>query len=46
MNNGDTSRNLDLVDQVRGLAEQRGVDAAQVALAWVLHRGDDDGMSR
>jgi aryl-alcohol dehydrogenase-like predicted oxidoreductase len=34
-------RNLDLVDQVRALAEEKGVTPAQLALAWVLSRGDD-----
>jgi len=34
-------RNLELVERVRGLADARGVSAGQLALAWVLHRGDD-----
>lgn len=34
-------RNLELVARVRALAERRGATAAQVALAWVLGRGDD-----
>lgn len=33
-------RNLQLVDGVRALAEEKGVTAAQLALAWVLQRGD------
>lgn len=33
--------NLALVDQVRKLAEQIGVTAVQLALAWLLSRGDD-----
>jgi len=34
-------RNLDLVDGVRSLAEEKGCTPAQLALAWVLARGDD-----
>jgi aryl-alcohol dehydrogenase-like predicted oxidoreductase len=34
-------RNLQLVDHLRTLAESKGVTVAQVAIAWVLHRGDD-----
>ncbi len=34
-------RNLELVDQVHGLAEEKGVSASQLALAWVLARGED-----
>ena len=34
-------KNLRLADEVRSLAEQRGVTAAQLALAWVHSRGDD-----
>ncbi len=34
-------RNLELVERVRSLAEDRGVTAAQLALAWVLSRGGD-----
>lgn len=34
-------RNLGLVDGVRQLADDRGLTAAQVALAWVLAQGDD-----
>jgi aryl-alcohol dehydrogenase-like predicted oxidoreductase len=34
-------RNLELVDRVQDLAEQRGVAASQLALAWVLRQGDD-----
>lgn len=34
-------RNLDLVDQVHALAEQKQVLPSQLALAWVLARGDD-----
>ncbi|BDG07908.1 aldo/keto reductase [Anaeromyxobacter paludicola] len=35
------ARNLDLVARIRELAEGRGVKPAQLALAWVLARGDD-----
>jgi aryl-alcohol dehydrogenase-like predicted oxidoreductase len=34
-------RNIQLVDEIRSMAEGRGVTAAQLALAWVLSRGDD-----
>ncbi|NUR38745.1 MAG: aldo/keto reductase [Streptomyces sp.] len=34
-------RNLDLVDALRKLAEQKGVSVAQLAIAWVLSRGED-----
>jgi aryl-alcohol dehydrogenase-like predicted oxidoreductase len=33
--------NLRLVDAVRGMAEEKGVTAGQLALAWVLAQGDD-----
>jgi aryl-alcohol dehydrogenase-like predicted oxidoreductase len=33
--------NVALVDVVREIADRHGVQPAQVALAWVLHRGDD-----
>ena len=33
--------NLQLVDVLRGLAEARGVSVAQLAIAWVLARGED-----
>jgi aryl-alcohol dehydrogenase-like predicted oxidoreductase len=33
--------NLKLVEALRTLAEARGVSVAQVAIAWVLHQGDD-----
>jgi aryl-alcohol dehydrogenase-like predicted oxidoreductase len=35
------ARNLELVDRVREIAEEKGVTPGQLALAWVLHRGDD-----
>ncbi|MER7001845.1 aldo/keto reductase [Dactylosporangium sp. NPDC000555] len=34
-------KNLDLVAEVRKLAEAKGVTPAQLALAWVLAQGDD-----
>jgi aryl-alcohol dehydrogenase-like predicted oxidoreductase len=34
-------RNLDLVAQVETIAEEKGCTASQIALAWVLGRGDD-----
>ena len=34
-------RNLDLVERIRELAEEKGVTAGQLALAWVSHRGED-----
>jgi aryl-alcohol dehydrogenase-like predicted oxidoreductase len=35
------SRNLELVERVRAMADEKGVTASQLALAWVLSRGDD-----
>jgi aryl-alcohol dehydrogenase-like predicted oxidoreductase len=35
------TRNLELVDKVRALADGKGVTPAQLALAWVLAQGDD-----
>ncbi len=34
-------RNMELVERVRGIADERGVTAGQLALAWVLSRGSD-----
>ncbi|KOX14286.1 MULTISPECIES: aldo/keto reductase [Micromonospora] len=34
-------RNLALVDALRAIAEARGVTVAQIAIAWVLARGED-----
>ena len=34
-------RNLELVDRVGEIAEEKGVSPSQLALAWVLHRGED-----
>ncbi|MEU8586938.1 aldo/keto reductase [Streptomyces sp. NPDC048664] len=33
--------NLDLVEQLRKIAERKGASVAQLAIAWVLSRGDD-----
>ncbi|MGY1580396.1 aldo/keto reductase [Streptomyces sp. MN13] len=33
--------NLSLVDALRKIAEQKGVSVVQIAIAWVLSRGDD-----
>ncbi|MGX1130557.1 aryl-alcohol dehydrogenase-like predicted oxidoreductase [Streptomyces glaucescens] len=33
--------NLRLVEALRKIAEQKGVSVAQIAIAWVLSRGDD-----
>jgi aryl-alcohol dehydrogenase-like predicted oxidoreductase len=39
---GDNAqRNLDLASKVAGLAAEKGVPPAQLALAWVLAQGDD-----
>jgi len=35
------ARNLDLVTQVRRLAEDKGCTSGQIALAWVMAQGDD-----
>jgi aryl-alcohol dehydrogenase-like predicted oxidoreductase len=35
------ARNLELVERLRAVAERRGATVAQLAIAWVLHRGDD-----
>jgi aryl-alcohol dehydrogenase-like predicted oxidoreductase len=35
------ARNLELVEQVRSLAEKKGCTAGQLALAWVHKQGDD-----
>jgi aryl-alcohol dehydrogenase-like predicted oxidoreductase len=34
-------RNLDMVEKVRALAQEKGCTPAQLALAWLLSRGDD-----
>jgi pyridoxine 4-dehydrogenase len=33
--------NLQLVDALRGIAEERGASVAQIAIAWVLSRGEE-----
>ncbi|MER6117884.1 aldo/keto reductase [Streptomyces sp. NPDC001743] len=38
---GNLERNLDLVDALRKIAEQKGVTVAQTAIAWVLAQGED-----
>ena len=38
---GNLERNLAIVDAVEAVAQRRGATAAQVALAWVMCRGDD-----
>jgi aryl-alcohol dehydrogenase-like predicted oxidoreductase len=38
---GNLERNLELVKSVEAIAAARGVTAAEVALAWLLTRGDD-----
>jgi aryl-alcohol dehydrogenase-like predicted oxidoreductase len=35
------AKNLDLVDRVREMAVEKGVTPSQLALAWVLHQGED-----
>ncbi len=34
-------RNLELVDRVREIAAEKGVEPGQLALAWLLHAGED-----
>lgn len=34
-------RNLQLVEALRRVAEQKGVTVAQIAIAWVMSRGED-----
>ncbi|MFJ9347315.1 aldo/keto reductase [Streptomyces sp. NPDC101237] len=39
---GDNLRhNLDLVEALRKIADEKGVTVAQIAIAWVLSRGED-----
>jgi aryl-alcohol dehydrogenase-like predicted oxidoreductase len=38
---GNLERNLALVEALRGVADERGASVAQVAIAWVLGRGED-----
>ncbi|MCW2723627.1 MAG: aldo/keto reductase [Frankiales bacterium] len=35
------ARNLELVDKVKGIATAKGVTPSQVALAWLLSKGED-----
>lgn len=35
------SHNLQLVEALRAMAEEKGITVAQLAIAWVLSRGDD-----
>ena len=35
------AKNLELVKKIEELAREKGVTPSQLALAWVLHRGDD-----
>ncbi|MET0502601.1 MAG: aldo/keto reductase [Candidatus Binatia bacterium] len=35
------ARNLELVNQVEAIAQEKGCSSAQLALAWVLAQGDD-----
>ncbi|MGC8011069.1 aldo/keto reductase, partial [Salmonella enterica] len=37
---GNLERNVALVDRLGAIAAGRGITAAQLALAWVLHQGD------
>ena len=34
-------KNLELADRVRQVADEKGVTPGQLALAWLLHRGED-----
>ncbi|MEU0946398.1 aldo/keto reductase [Streptomyces canus] len=38
---GNLQHNLNLVEALRKIAEQKGVTVAQIAIAWVLSRGED-----
>ena len=38
---GNFDQNLQLADRVKMLAQQKGITAAQLALAWVLAQGND-----
>jgi aryl-alcohol dehydrogenase-like predicted oxidoreductase len=37
---GNLQRNLELVEAIREIAEAKGATVAQVAIAWILTRGD------
>ena len=41
MRNGNFERNLAIVRRVEELASQKGIAPAQLALAWVMHQGED-----
>ena len=38
---GNLERHLTLLDQLEAIGQDRGLTAAQLAIAWVLSRGDD-----
>jgi aryl-alcohol dehydrogenase-like predicted oxidoreductase len=38
---GNVERNLELVEALREIAEDKGVSVAQLAIAWVMARGED-----
>jgi aryl-alcohol dehydrogenase-like predicted oxidoreductase len=38
---GNRERNDELVNDLKKLADSKGVTAAQLAIAWVLHQGED-----
>jgi aryl-alcohol dehydrogenase-like predicted oxidoreductase len=38
---GNVERNLALVEQIRGIADEKRATVAQIAIAWALGRGDD-----
>jgi aryl-alcohol dehydrogenase-like predicted oxidoreductase len=38
---GNFDRNKVLVDRIKSIAERKGIKAGQLALAWVLAKGDD-----
>ena len=38
---GNVERNLELVEALRDIADERGATVAQVAIAWVLARGEE-----
>ncbi|HYC60372.1 MAG TPA: aldo/keto reductase [Thermoanaerobaculia bacterium] len=35
------AKNLELVTKIEEIAREKGITSSQLALAWVLHRGDD-----
>ena len=38
---GNREHNEELINELRKMADNKGVTAAQLALAWVLHKGED-----